>query len=274
MKKEYEEEIKNAEDMFIDGDYKGALRLLLNLDNDGKYITRLFPLISEIENDYCNDLISVVAKMYKLEIAKGNEKIKAMLFWMRGKIDIVMKNLMNAKQNLEIARSKAEGVLSKQELTKLNADLHYAQVEVQKIIDPEKASEFITQGNILQEEKNYQGAIDLFTQSLKYKATSEAYFERAMCWDSLKFYNKAIEDLKSSLKTSNLEQNDREHMFMYYIGIMYTKLWRYKEAVSVFSEANELYESTNRDNIGYHALIKGSLYRAEKMLQVNIIINH
>lgn len=118
----------------------------------------------------------------------------------------------NAKQYIEIS-------LSKNSFNKQSRELL-------KYINEKETDELLTKAVAMYDEAKYEDAIALFTQILDVNSTNATvYYYRAMSFDALKDYAKAISDYKSTLKYA-----PEMYISYYSLGVDYDALGDYQLA--------------------------------------------
>ncbi len=83
-------------------------------------------------------------------------------------------------------------------------------------------------GVLFYQEKKYEEAIQYFEEAIKLdKSKEELYFFKAECEESLKQYNKAINDYKKGLSINPKDAQNLNRLNRY--ALLYKKIGKFKE---------------------------------------------
>ena len=102
------------------------------------------------------------------------------------------------------------------------------------------------QGKNLEKEKAYGPAIELYSKSLCFVETPEAYYKRGRCYKELKNFNEAIVDYKKCILLKGETLNDNLDVnALFHQSVCYMKIRDYKSAKDLFYKA---LENLSQDN--------------------------
>ncbi len=108
--------------------------------------------------------------------------------------------------------------------------------DINKIDDEVLARQKFNEGRKLYYQKNYQGAVEKFTESLQIIPNlSTAYHNRALSYQKLQNYSQAIEDYTQAI---NLDSNDADTYNSR--GNTYADIGNYNQAISDYNQALKL----------------------------------
>ena len=94
------------------------------------------------------------------------------------------------------------------------------------------AEEKLAEGNKFFDKKDYQGAIEKYTESLKINPNRGAtYYNRALCYDFLKNYSQAIKDYTEAITFNGSDLNA-----YYNRGVIYVNLKNFDAAIEDFNK--------------------------------------
>eukprot|EP01101_Sappina_pedata_P008279 TRINITY_DN4548_c0_g1_i1.p1 TRINITY_DN4548_c0_g1~~TRINITY_DN4548_c0_g1_i1.p1 ORF type:complete len:362 (-),score=162.85 TRINITY_DN4548_c0_g1_i1:143-1228(-) len=149
-----------------------------------------------------------------------NERFEKFLAYLIDKKDF-FKNCTEGTPEYELRFERAKAAFLEQQKTEAPQ------------VDVAKAEEFKLEGNKLLTSKQFEGAIEKYTEAIKYNSNNAIYYSnRAAAYSHLEQHDKAIEDCKQSITV------DPNYIKAYTrLGLAYFSLGKYAEAVEQYKIA-------------------------------------
>ena len=124
----------------------------------------------------------------------------------------------------------------------------YAEAEEQAIADKlqGEALRLKNQGNLFFQNKNYDGALTMYSKALKVEPTNSLlYFNRSACNHKLRRMEEAIADAEKAVEydLTNADAHSR-------LALVYSRQKRFKDAIKCYETALQIDETSDRAQKG------------------------
>lgn len=217
------------------------------------------------------EAIDVLRGAYDRLLPQGAEKEKAELFWQIAICERELGELETASTHFQAAKDKAIGFMSEKELSRLDADIESLKRTILMKEKPNRSSEYFRQAELMEKQKKYAEAAELYGKSIEEEKKASAFLRRGRCFQACNEHRKAIKDFELSAELRRAAPTKAGmYEVLYFLGKSEQEEGNYARAVEAFTQAAD-FASKNQDSDSLDIIVQ-SLELSKARLDVLVIL--
>lgn len=201
MKSEVNVQIEKGQALMRDGKFEEAIKFFLAVEPHYKSTTLSYNLgQAYFENGKFTEALSVFTKALGGLPNTKDTKEKLQLVKSIGKCLISQKDISSANNYLMHASSIANSLGENNEIEEINKLLNDLKLNGNLAKKTSVDPPFLKEGKRLEDNKQYQQAISIYTKSINEAPKEETFFRRGVCNQAIKKLKEACEDFNEAMK--------------------------------------------------------------------------